>query len=120
MQYTIYEYQKQYRDLFQQYHHLQDYLTHLKNDDIYTKKLKQSFYQDVSFLDDIIYNKLSKRKDYKKKGRLHILFNPLTREKSTLIIKNNQIYIQSANKNNIFFYIIYQNLKYYVIIEKKL
>ena len=63
MQYTIYEYQKQYRDLFQQYHHLQDYLTHLKNDDIYTKKLKQSFYQDVSFLDDIIYNKLSKRKD---------------------------------------------------------
>ena len=67
MQYTIYEYQKQYRDLFQQYHHLQDYLTHLKNDDIYTKKLKQSFYQDVSFLDDIIYPKLSKRQDYKKK-----------------------------------------------------
>lgn len=120
MQYIIYEYQKQYRDLFQQYHHLQDYLTHLKNDDIYTKKLKQSFYQDIRFLDDIIYNKLSKRQDYKKIGHLHILFNLLTGEKSTLIIKNNQIYIHSTNKNNIFFYIVYQNLKYYVIIEKEL
>lgn len=120
MQYIIYEYQKQYRDLFARYPHLENSLSHLKEDNSYCRALKSTLYHDLSFLDQLVYDKLQHRQEYVKKGHLHILYHPLTGQKSTFLIKNNKIYIHSLNKNNIFFYIIYQNLKYYVIIEKKL
>lgn len=120
MEYVVLEYQEEYKDLFSHYPHLKDYLLNISDEDNYTVSLKNSYYVDVSFLNDIIFHKLMDRKEYARDQSLHILDNVLTGEKMTLEIKNNKIYIHSNNKNNIFFYIIYQNLKSYVIIDKKL
>lgn len=120
MEYIILEYQKEFKSLFKQYPHLKDFLIHLKDEDNYISSLKKSYYVDVSFLNDVIFNELISRKEYARKYNVHTLNNQLTGEKMTLEIKNNMIYINSANKNNIFFYIIYQNLKSYVIMDRKL
>lgn len=120
MEYTVLEYKEEYKGLFNQYPRLKDYLINMKANDNYMKSLKNSYYIDVSFLNDIIFHQLVNRKEYTRKDSLHILNNQLTGEKMTLEIKNNKIYINSFNKKNIFFYIIYQNLKSYVIMDGKL
>lgn len=120
MKYTIYEYQKEYDGLFNQYLYLKNYLTNLDDHDNYVKKLKSSMYKNLDFLDEIVFQKLMKRKEYSRNGKIHTLYNQLTNEKITFEIQNNKIYIHSHDKNNIFFYIIYQNLENYVIIEEKL
>ena len=120
MEYTVLEYQKEFEELFEKYPHLKKFLINIQDDDHYILALKKSFYVDVSYLNDIIFHKLIGRKEYTRKDNLHILKNQLTGEEMSLEIKNNKIYIHSSNKNNIFFYIIYQNLKSYVIMDKKL
>lgn len=120
MEYTVLEYQKEFKTLFKQYPRLKEFLIHLDDENNYISSLKKSYYVDVSFLNDVIFNELISRKEYVRNDNIHTLNNQLTGEKMTLEIKNNRIYINSSNKNNIFFYIIYQNLKSYVIIDKKL
>lgn len=120
MEYIVLEYQKEYKTLFNQYPHLKHFLINMEDENGYITALKNSYYVDVSFLNDIIFHQLIHRKEYIRDGNMHILNNQLTDEKISLEIKNNKIHIHSSNKNNIFFYIIYQNLKSYVIIDKKL
>lgn len=120
MKYIIFAYKAQYRFLFEHYQQLKRFLINVEESDPYLVILKQSYFEDVSYLNDIIFNKLSTRRGYQRKNQVHILNNILTGERMTLEIKNNKIYVESANKNNIFFDIIYQNLKSYVIMEGNL
>lgn len=120
MKYTILAYKEEYRLLFENYHKLKHFLIELQADGPYLHAVKANYFEDVSFLNQYIFNQLSTRTDYQRQGHLHILNNFLTGKKITLEIRNNKIYIESADKNNIFFYIVYQNLKNYVIIDKNL
>lgn len=120
MKYIVFAYKAQYRFLFEHYQHLKQFLINIEETDPYMMKLKQSYFEDVSYLNDIIFKKLSTRRGYQRKNQVHILNNILTGERMTLEIKNNKIYVESLNKNNIFFDIIYQNLKSYVIMDKNL
>ena len=116
MKYTILAYKEEYRLFFENYHKLKNFLIELQADGPYLQAVKANYFEDVSFLNQYIFNQLSTRTDYQRQGHLHILNNFLTGKKITLEIRNNNIYIESADKNNIFFYIVYQNLKNYVII----
>lgn len=120
MRYTIFVYKEEYKSLFSQYPQLEKFIMADKTEDAYMSSLKKSCFEDLSFLNDIIFRQLAARCDYQRQENIHILNNQLTGEIMTLEIDENRIYIHSLNKNNIFFYIIYQKLKSYVIIEEKL
>lgn len=120
MKYTIFAYKAQYRFLFEHYQQLKRFLINIEETDPYLLMLKQSYFEDVSYLNDIIFKQLSTRIGYQRKNQVHILNNVLTGERMTLEIKNNKIYVESSNKNNIFFDIIYQNLESYVIMDENL
>ena len=92
MKYIIYEYATGMEKLFEQYPHL----------------------------NDVIYSALSKRQEYHRIGHLHIFENQLTHEIIHLEVKKYAIEVESRDKNNIFFDILYHNLKSYVIINGNL
>lgn len=60
------------------------------------------------------------RQEYHRIGRLHIFENQLTHEIIRLEVKKYAIEVESRDKNNIFFDILYHNLKSYVIINENL
>lgn len=120
MKYTIFAYKEEYKKLFAEYPQLEKFLMAEKIEDEYMVSLKNSCFEKLSFLNDVIFKQLGTRCDYQRQENLHKLNNQLTGEVMTLEVDENRIYIHSANKNNIFFYIIYQKLKSYVIIEEKL
>lgn len=120
MRYIVLAYKEEYCYLLERYKNIKTLLINLNESDPYLKAVKDNYFVDISFLDQYIFNELSTRRDYERKEHVHILRNILTGKKTTLEIKNNKIYIESADKNNIFFYIIYQKLKNYVIIDKNL
>ena len=106
MKYIIYEYATGMEKLFEQYPHLKDYF--------------DSLTLDNDYLNDIIYSALSKRQEYHRIGHLHIFENQLTHEIIRLEVKKYAIEVESRDKNNIFFDILYHNLKSYVIINGNL
>ena len=77
-------------------------------------------YKNVDYLNDVIYSALSKRQEYHRIGHLHIFENQLTHEIIHLEVKKYAIEVESRDKNNIFFDILYHNLKSYVIIDENL
>lgn len=120
MKYIIYEYATGMEKLFEQYPHLKDYFDSLTLDNNYLIQLMECAYKNVDYLNDVIYSVLSKRQEYHRIGRLHIFENQLTHEIIRLEVKKYAIEVESRDKNNIFFDILYHNLKSYVIIKENL
>ena len=106
--------------LFEQYPHLKDYFDSLTLDNNYLIQLMECAYKNVDYLNDVIYSALSKRQEYHRIGNLHIFENQLTNEIIRLEVKKYAIEVESRDKNNIFFDILYHNLKSYVIINGNL
>lgn len=120
VKYIIYEYAAGMEKLFEQYPHLKGYFDSLTLDNKYMVQLMECAYKNVDYLNDVIYNTLSKRQEYHRIGHLHIFENQLTHEIIRLEVKNYAIEVESKDKNNIFFDILYHNLKSYVIIDENL
>ena len=89
-------------------------------DNNYLIQLMECAYKNVDYLNDVIYSALSKRQEYHRIGHLHIFENQLTHEIIHLEVKKYAIEVESRDKNNIFFDILYHNLKSYVIINGNL
>lgn len=120
MKYIIYEYATGMEKLFEQYPHLKDYFDSLTLDNNYLIQLMECAYKNIDYLNDVIYSALSKRQEYHRIGHLHIFENQLTHEIIRLEVKKYAIEVESRDKNNIFFDILYHNLKSYVIINGNL
>lgn len=120
MKYMIYEYATGMEKFFEQYPHLKDYFDSLTLDNNYLIQLMECAYKNVDYLNDVIYSALSKRQEYHRIGHLHIFENQLTHEIIRLEVKKYAIEVESRDKNNIFFDILYHNLKSYVIINGNL
>ena len=89
-------------------------------DFLFRHNVRKRNYKNVDYLNDVIYSVLSKRQEYHRIGRLHIFENQLTHEIIRLEVKKYAIEVESRDKNNIFFDILYHNLKSYVIINENL
>ena len=106
MKYVIYEYEEGIKQLFEKYPNLKQYFDNLTLDNDY--------------MNELIYKELHNRKEYHRVGKMHIFENELTHEISRLYVENYKIIIESKDKTNIFFDILYHNLKSYVIIDENL
>ena len=106
MKYVIYEYEEGIKQLFEKYPNLKQYFDNLTLDN--------------DFMNELIYKELHNRKEYHRVGKMHIFENELTHEISRLYVENYKIIIESKDKTNIFFDILYHNLKSYVIIDENL
>ena len=106
MKYVIYEYEEGIKQLFEKYPNLKQYFDNLTLDN--------------DFMNKFIYKELHNRKEYHRVGKMHIFENELTHEISRLYVENYKIIIESKDKTNIFFDILYHNLKSYVIIDENL
>ena len=112
MKYVIYEYEEGIKQLFEKYPNLKQYFDNLT--------FINCVYNSVDYMNELIYKELHNRKEYPRVGKMHIFENELTHEISRLYVENYKIIIESKDKTNIFFDILYHNLKSYVIIDENL
>ena len=129
MKYVIYEYEEGIKQLFEKYPNLKQYFDNLTLDNDFMNKFINCVYNSVDYMNELIYKELHNRKEYHRVGKMHIFENELTHEISRLYVENYKIIIEvkkyaieveSRDKNNIFFDILYHNLKSYVIIDENL
>ena len=120
MKYVIYEYEEGIKQLFEKYPDLKQYFDNLTLDNDFMNKFINCVYNNVDYMNELIYKKLHNRKEYHRVGKMHIFENELTHEISRLYVENYKIIIESKDKTNIFFDILYHNLKSYVIIDENL
>ena len=106
MKYVIYEYEEGIKQLFEKYPNLKQYFDNLTLDNDFMNKFINCVYNSVDYMNELIYKELHNRKEYHRVGKMHIFENELTHE--------------SKDKTNIFFDILYHNLKSYVIIDENL
>ena len=116
MKYVIYEYEEGIKQLFEKYPNLKQYFDNLTLDNDFMNKFINCVYNSVDYMNELIYKELHNRKEYHRVGKMHIFENELTHEISRLYVENYKIIIESKDKTNIFFDILYHNLKSYVII----
>ena len=120
MKYVIYEYEEGIKQLFEKYPNLKQYFDNLTLDNDFMNKFINCVYNSVDYMNELIYKELHNRKEYHRDGKMHIFENELTHEISRLYVENYKIIIESKDKTNIFFDILYHNLKSYVIIDENL
>ena len=107
MKYVIYEYEEGIKQLFEKYPNLKQYFDNLTLDNDFMNKFINCVYNSVDYMNELIYKELHNRKEYHRVGKMHIF-------------ENYKIIIESKDKTNIFFDILYHNLKSYVIIDENL
>lgn len=120
MKYVIYEYEEGIKQLFEKYPNLKQYFDNLTLDNDFMNKFINCVYNSVDYMNELIYKELHNRKEYHRVGKMHIFENELTHEISRLYVENYKNIIESKDKTNIFFDILYHNLKSYVIIDENL
>ena len=116
MKYVIYEYEEGIKQLFEKYPNLKQYFDNLTLDNDFMNKFINCVYNSVDYMNELIYKELHNRKEYHRVGKMHIFENELTHEISRLYVENYKIIIESKDKTNIFFDILYHNLKSYGLI----
>ena len=97
MKYVIYEYEEGIKQLFEKYPNLKQYFDNLTLDNDFMNKFINCVYNSVDYMNELIYKELHNR-----------------------YVENYKIIIESKDKTNIFFDILYHNLKSYVIIDENL
>lgn len=120
MKYIIYEYEEGMKKLFEKYPNLKIYFDSLTLDTDFKKKFMNCVYNQVDYMNELIFKELHNRKGYHRIGKMHVFENELTHEICRLYGENYKIIIESKDKTNIFFDILYHNLKSYVIIDENL
>lgn len=120
MKYTICQYNDNIKYMIDDFPVLEKYFDSFILDNNFKIEFFNAIYDNVEFLNNLIFLKLKNRKGYHKEGRIHIFENELTHSISKLEVKKYKICIESDDKSNIFFDILYHNLKSYVIINENL
>ena len=120
MKYIIYEYGEGMKDMFEKYPHLKIYFDNLSLDNDFINKFLDCIYRNMEYMNDLIFKKLNHRHEYHRVGNIHVFENELTHEIYQLSVEKYRIIIESKDKSNIFFDILYHNLKSYVIIDENL
>lgn len=118
MQYTVYQYKKNINSFMQKYPIASHIFNQLDEDCPFNQKQIENIFEDTDGINHCLYQSLSLRKGYKRIGNQHYLTNELTKEKISCTVENYRIIIHAQNKRNIFFDILYQISKRYVIIEE--
>lgn len=106
--------------LLEQYSNIKKrFLTLEAKNQFFTNQIATLF-QSNDEINDYIFDKLKDRSDYKREFNVHTIFNQLTKEYVICKVNDYNIEITANQKENIFFDILYQKSKKYVIIDEQL
>ena len=117
--YTIYKVNKNTMHLFQQYPNSKQRLLSLKPENSFFSYQIEALFDNNYGINEYLYGKLSNRIDYQRESNIHTIYNQLTKEKTICKVHDFTIEIMAPKNSNIFFDILYQKSKRYVIIGEQ-
>lgn len=117
--YTIYKMNKNTITLFNQYPNIKQKLLSLKPQNSFFTHQIEILFESNYGINEYMYAKLSERLDYQREYNIHTIYNQLTKEKIICKVNDFTIEIVAHQKTNIFFDILYQKSKRYVIIDEQ-
>ena len=117
--YKIYRLKPNAKELFEQYPEIKEKITKLEPKNIFLTKQMECFFDNNEGVSDYIEYRLKERYDYLRDNNIHTIDNQLKKEKIVCKVFDYYVIIEAAKKSNIFFEILYQISKSYVIINKQ-
>lgn len=117
--YLVYHIKEHTKELLQCYPSLEKEFYHLKPiNPFFSSQIETLFYSNKG-VNKQIKEYFKGRSDYKNQSNVHTLYNQITKESIICTVYDYYIEIKANNKKNIFFDILYQNSKNYVIIDEQ-
>ncbi len=116
--YYIYKINNPLKQLFKQYPNVQRKLLMLQPSNRYFSSQMEALFDDNENINEYLYERFKERNDYHRKANHHIISNQLTKEVLTCTVYDYSIEINAPKKENIFYDILYQYSKDYVIIDR--
>lgn len=117
--YTIYKLNDDNFSLLKQYPNIKHILLSLKPSNPFFSQQLEALFDSTVGINEYLYAKLSSRNDYQRVGNIHTICNQITKEKIQCRIHDYAIDISANQKSNIFFDILYQKSKRYVIMDEQ-
>ena len=117
--YYIYKLSTQSQQLFNQYPNIKQKILSLEPKNPYFTNQMEALIDSNDKINEYLFDCFKERSDYRREQNLHIIHNLLTKETITCKVDNFSIEIKAPKKSNIFYDILYQQSRNYVIMEKK-
>lgn len=117
--YTIYKMNTNTLQLLQQYPSFKERLKKLQPINPFFTNQIETLVDTNDSINEYLYAKLSSRNDYQREANVHTIYNQLTKEKLECHVFDYRIEILANQKSNIFFDILYQKSKRYVIMDEQ-
>lgn len=117
--YIIYKMNKNTIHLFNQYPHIKQRLLSLKPQNPFFNYQIEALFDNNYGINEYLYGRLNERLDYQRESNIHTIYNQLTKEKMICKVHDYTIEIIASKNSNIFFDILYQKSKRYVIIDEQ-
>lgn len=117
--YYVYKLSTQSQQLFKQYPGIKQKVLSLEPKNPYFTNQIETLVESNDKINEYLYDNFKARSDYQRENNLHIIHNLLTKETITCKVENFNIEINAPKKSNIFYDILYQHSRKYVIMDEK-
>ena len=116
--YKIYHLKDETKELLKYYPDLQDTILSIKPTNNFFSKQIETFFHLNDHINDFFKEYFKHRSNYQNRLNVHIIHNELTKESIIAHVYDYYIEIEASHKKNIFYDILYQKNKNYVILDK--
>lgn len=117
--YTIYKLNTNNSSLLEHFPNIKNTLLSLKPSNPFFSQQLEALFDSTSGINEYLYAKLSARNDYQRVANMHTICNQITKETIQCKVHDYAIEISANQKSNIFFDILYQKSKRYVIMDEQ-
>lgn len=112
----IYKLNTSLQQMFKQYPNIKQKILSLEPINPYFTNQIETIFENNENINEYLYDYFKGRSDYQRENNLHTIHNQLTKEIVTCKVNDFSIEVHAREKSNIFYDILYQYSKRYVII----